>query len=230
MPEWRGSFESLWEMPRADARVLQDRFERAIERCQARLDEQRQADQEQSFANLFEAGRHVQTFGWAVVQNLEAGECERLKQAADTFIASVRQWPKGGLQCIKDALAQAGSRSGARVAERETALRVLCIRGEILSERPTPPEDEALRREYQVQRLMQGMGQGVREDDWDALTLAWLRSGAIAPDIYEQLERRFLQARSHQKVRSAEQSYFHPDAGDRKARRPDRDRQRARNR
>jgi hypothetical protein len=36
------------------------------------------------------------------------------------------------------------------MAAQETTLKTLCIRAEILANRTTPPEDQALRREYQV--------------------------------------------------------------------------------
>ena len=54
-------------------------------------------------------------------------------------MAGVARWPKGGLQALKQALTRADSASAADDASREKALRMLCIRGEILSSTPTPP-------------------------------------------------------------------------------------------
>jgi hypothetical protein len=220
IPDLRAAFDALDEMPRTEARGLQDRFERALRSCAAQIARQHMRDAEQSFTNLFEAGRHIQAYEWAAVRNAEASEREILKEAAETFIASVQHWPKGGLQAVREKLAKAGSMSDADIAARENALRMLCIRCEIDSETPTPPEDEALRREYQVQKLVQGMGQGSQADDgdWDAIALEWIRIGAVSPAVYESLQSRFMRCRAKRPVRSPQRSNFQPDdrADDRK--------------
>jgi hypothetical protein len=170
---------------------------------------------EQSVMNLFEAGRHIRAYDWAVARSAEASERETLKQAAETFIASVQHWPKGGFQAIKETLAKAGSLSDAGSEAREKALRMLCIRCEILSETPTPPEDEELRREYQVQRLMQEMGQGSHGNvgDWDSMMLEWIRIGAVSPAVHESLQERFLRCLSKRPVGSPQQSTFQMNNG-----------------
>jgi Domain of Unknown Function (DUF349) len=194
IPEWRSAFDALDEIPRTEARGLNDRFERAIDLCRARVAQQHVRDMEQSFTNLFEASRSVAAYEWAVLRGAESSDRETLKQSAESFIAGVRQWPKEGLKAIKDSLAQSGSGADVDLGARERALRLLCVRGEIQSEIPTPAEDEALRREHQVQRLMQGMGQGVGADhgEWDGMALEWIRIGAIAPDLHDSLRDRFM--------------------------------------
>ncbi|MDP9008582.1 MAG: DUF349 domain-containing protein [Pseudomonadota bacterium] len=205
IPEWRDAYQALDEMPRTEARGLHDRFERAIDLCKARMAQQRVRDTEQSFRNLFEAARSIHAYEWAVLQGTESSEQETLKQAADSFIANAQQWPRGGLKAIKDTLARTGSDSPVDLEVREKALRILCVRGEIQSETPTPAEDEALRREHQVQRLTQGMGQGVSADDgeWDAMALDWVRIGGVAPDLYESLRDRFIRSWEKRPLNSA---------------------------
>jgi Domain of Unknown Function (DUF349) len=197
IPEWRAAFEALDEMPRNDARGLQNRFARAIDSCRANEAQQRARDEEQSFSNLFEAARHIRAYQWAVLEGAESALQETLKQAADNFVAAVQHWPKGGLRAVKETLTGADSISKDQAA-RERALRILCIRAEIRSEVPTPPSDEALRREYQVQRLVQGMGQGIGSDDegWDQMALEWIRIGAVAPDLHQSLQERFMRLMS----------------------------------
>jgi len=213
------AFDALDEMPRTEARGLHARFERALRLCEARVAEQHMREAEQSFTNLFEAGRHIQAYEWATLRNAEASEREMLKQAAETFIAGVQHWPKGGLQAVTEKLADAGSASDADAdtdsAAREKALRILCIRCEIHSETSTPPEDEALRREYQVQRLVQGMGQGshVDDGDWDAMALEWIRIGAVSPAVHESLQSRFMRCRAKRPVRGRERSTFELEDG-----------------
>ena len=105
--------------------------------------------------------------------------------------------------------------SGADSAARERALRILCIRAEIHSEIPTPPEDEALRREYQVQRLVQGMGQGSHgeDGDWDAMAYEWIRIGAVSPAVHESLQSRFMRCRAKKSLPSPERPDFRIDEG-----------------
>jgi len=198
LAELRTAFDALDEMPRTEARGLQARFERALRSCEAQMAEQRTRDAEESFTNLFEADRHIRAYEWAAVQNAGVSELEMLKGAAETFIAGVQHWPKGGLQAVTEKLAKAGSASGTDSAARERALRILCVRAEIHGETPTPPEDEALRREYQVQRLVQGMGQGshVEDGDWDAMAFEWIRIAAVSPAVHETLQSRFMRCRA----------------------------------
>jgi Domain of Unknown Function (DUF349) len=196
IPEWRDAYQALDEMPRTEARGLQDRFERAIELCKTQMAQQRVRVTEQCFRNLFEAERSVNNYEWAVLQGAESSERESLKQAAESLIAGAQQWPRGGLKAIKDTLARTGSDSPVDLEAREKALRILCVRGEIQSETLTPAEDEALRREHQVQRLTQAMGQGISVDDgqWDAMALDWVRIGAVAPDLHQSLRDRFIRS------------------------------------
>jgi hypothetical protein len=150
------------------------------------------------FDNLIEATQRIQAYGWAVASSASATECETLKSEATSFIATVSQWPKGGEGSLKDAWARAEAASDADLMPNETALRTLCIRAEIATERPTPAEDQSLRRSYQLQRLVQGMGQG-REPtvlDWNALAQEWIGVGPIAPATYDSLLARFRQCRT----------------------------------
>jgi len=104
--------------------------------------------------------------------------------------------PKGGHEAVKSALAGTAS---ADLEANEKALRLLCIRAEILADRPSPAEDQPLRREYQVQRLVQSMGQGIAADasQMDTLTIEWVRTGPIEEATYAQLLDRFKGCRPH---------------------------------
>jgi hypothetical protein len=216
VPEWRSAFEALDEMPRTEARGLHDRFERAVDLCRARVAEQQLRDTQQSFTNLFEASRSVNAYERAVLRGAESSDRETLKQSAENFIAGVRQWPKEGLKAIKESLAQAGSNADVDFGAREKALRLLCVRGEIRSEISTPAEDEALRREHQVQRLMQGMGQGVSADheEWNAMALEWIRIGAVAPDLHDSLRERFMRCWEKRPTGSSAPATFPRDGAD----------------
>jgi hypothetical protein len=191
-PEWRAAFEALGDMPRADERGLHQRFERAIKLCQERITQQRARDKEQSFLNLFEAARLIGEYGCA-----EEADRDARKQTAETFIAGIERWPKGGAEALKEAWAKAEAAAQLDPAAQETALRMLCIRAEIRTESATPAEDQGLRREYQVQRLVQGMGQhrDLHADDPDSLALEWTRVGPVSAAAHQALMGRFLGCR-----------------------------------
>jgi len=195
VPELRTAFEEIGELPRANARQLQDRFERAAERCHKAVTQQHARDAEQGWLSLFDAAGYVRSYRLALARNADASERDSLKQAADEFLASTAKLPKRGLDALKNALAQQG---GTNLAANEVALRKLCIRAEILTDSPTPDTDQTLRREYQVQRLMESMGQGIKADDTqlDTLTIEWLGVGPTEETTYPRLLERFKECRS----------------------------------
>lgn len=193
LPALQEEYQALSELPATAARGLHERFERALRSCDARLAHQRAQEVALSVSNFVDAGAHIQAYAWAAAQRHDEAGIDRLRLTAEAFVAAVPRWPKGGLAVIKEALAKAGTAAAGDVGAAERALRLLCIRSEIQCDLPTPSEDDSLRREYQVQRLMQSLGQGARASDgeWQALLLEWVRHGPIAPDVYEHLSRRF---------------------------------------
>jgi hypothetical protein len=213
IPEWRAAFDALDEMPRLEAKDLKIRFERAIDLCLTHVAERHARDVNMAFTNLIEAGRHVRTYEWALMENAGPAQSDTFKQAARAFIESVPRWPRGGLHTVNDALARAESAPGADVDVREKALRTLCIRSEIECEISSPAEDDALRRQYQVQRLMQQMGQGIHssDGDWDARGLEWIRIGAVSPLLHDALQERLLRCWSRRPLAVAQSPFRHHD-------------------
>ena len=195
--QWRAAFEAVGEMPRTEQRALHERFERALRLIDTKISQQRARDSELSFANLLEAAQRIQTYGWAVAQDAAAAEREALKQDAETFIAGVQQWPKGSAAALQDAWIKANAAAGPDTVDNEIALRTLCIRSEIAADLPSPPEDQALRRDYQLQRLVQGMGQRAEANrsQLDALLLEWIRVGPVPVATRESLLVRLLRCR-----------------------------------
>jgi hypothetical protein len=192
--ELRGAFDALGEFPRGNARELRGRFERAVERCEDAVERQKLRDTETSWSTLLEAANRVRAYKLALISAPDSAPS--LLQSAEEYFAGVAQWPKGGHEAVKSALA---STSGADLEANDKALRLLCIRAEILVDRPSPPEDQSLRREYQVQRLVQSMGQGIGADEthMDTLTLEWVKAGPVAESRYTQLLERFKGCRPH---------------------------------
>src|SRR3546814_3107738 len=92
-------------------------------------------------------------------------------------MASVSQWPGSGRDALMEELnSDLAGESSADLAANALALKILCIRAEIQTDTPTPAEDQALRREHQLQRLVQSMGQGLGADETSLDTMAIDRS------------------------------------------------------
>ena len=195
LAQLRSDFAALGEFPRAESQALRSRFDRGLDRCEASIVRQHARDAERSWNDLFEAANHVRAYRLAVALSLDTQQLDTLKAAAETFIASVQKWPKSGLNAIKQGLAAERS---ADLAANETALKLLCIRAEMQTDMPTPPEDQALRREYQLQRLVQNLGQGAKADatQLDTMVIEWIAVGPIEEATYQSLVQRFLRCRN----------------------------------
>jgi hypothetical protein len=195
LPELQTAFDGIGELPRANARQLQDRFERAYDRCQQALAQQHARDAEQVWTDLFDAANQVRAYRLALAHKADAVECAAFKAAAEERLASIAKPPKRVLEALRSALAEHGNDN---LAANELALRTLCIRAEILTDTPTPAADQTLRREYQMQRLMNSMGQGVSAEQGqiDSMTIEWLGAGPVEEAIYLRLLERFKQSRA----------------------------------
>ena len=196
----RVAFEELGELPRAEARALHARFERALEGFERAVARQKASDADRSWSDLFEVANRVRAYRLATSRAADAAECDALRQEAETHIAAVARWPKGGLETLKKELVRANSGD---IAANEKALRLLCVRAEIITDTPTPPEDQALRREYQVQRLIQNMGQGSSADETtlDAMVMEWISVGPTEETTYLPLLERFKRCRERYAAR-----------------------------
>ncbi len=192
IPEWRAAFEAVGELPRAEERALKGRFERALERVKAAMAAQKAKDKERSLEDLLDAASRIHAYARAVAQAAPAAERETLKQTAETFIAGISHCPKGGAEALARAWSAAEAAQPLEAAH-EKALRMLCIRTEILNDLPTPAEDQELRREYQMQRLVERMGQGNAgtDDSVESLVLEWSRGGSAPAEAYQALLSRF---------------------------------------
>jgi len=198
--ELRQAFEALGEFPRAASAELHSRFDQALKRCDAALARQQARDAERAWDALFKTGQQIQAHALARVREADAEQILALKTAAEADMARVTRWPPGARDALQQALAAAPSPD---LLANETAARLLCIRAEILSDRPTPAADQALRRDYQLQRLVQGMGQRVKADEppLDALAIEWVRLGPVEESAYAPLLERFRQCRERGSTR-----------------------------
>jgi hypothetical protein len=195
LPELRVAFDAIEELPRSNARQLQDRFERAYASCKQAVAEQQSRDVEQGWIAVVDAVDPVRAYRLALLRQAPTAELEVLKQAAEQQLSSITRAPKGGVDALRAALEQFGN---VDLSVNELALRTLCIRAEVLTDTPTPANDQSLRREHQLRRLMEGIGQGggtAAEGELDSITLEWLNVGPVEDATYAPLVERLKECR-----------------------------------
>jgi hypothetical protein len=195
--ELRAEFESL-DLPRASARELRQRFRQAADRCTDAVRRHREAAERRGWSDLFEAAAQVRAYALATAQGRPPADCEALRASAASAVAGLEYAPKGSRAILEQQLDKvAAGAVDTDLAANEAALRLLCIRAELLTDAPTPPEDLPLRREYQMQRLVASMGRGERATpaDLDDLALAWLAVGPVETAVHDALFARFERCR-----------------------------------
>jgi hypothetical protein len=113
-------------------------------------------------------------------------------------VAGLEHAPKGTRALLETLLEKiAAGTVSTDLAANEAALRLLCIRAELITDTATPPQDLPLRREYQMQRLVASMGRGERAapTDLDDLALEWLAAGPVEAAVHDALLARFERCR-----------------------------------
>ena len=185
--ECKREFSAVGNLPKAAVASISQRFQSAVTAFDTAITNQIAQAKLQLWDNLFTASAMI---GLAQTTSDESAS-NALLIKAQNFIASVEQWPKNGYQALEKKMARRSALD--RTEDYQKALQLLCIRAEILMDQETPPEDKALRMQYQVSRLQQGFGQnsspnGVSIQD---LVIEWIAAGAVANDIYEPLLERF---------------------------------------
>jgi len=192
-----GEFDTL-ELPRTATRSLRERFARAAERCAAAVTREQALEARRVWTDLFEVANCLRGYALAVARQSDPDERATLRARTEAAMATRPDWPRDAGAILGQQLSKADAGDvPADVAANEAVLRRLCIRAEVLTDVPTPPEDQGFRREYQLQRLVHSMGQGVSADpaQLDALALEWLAAGPVEEEAYTRLLARFERCR-----------------------------------
>jgi hypothetical protein len=198
LAELRNEFETL-ELPRPGARDIRRRFAHALERAEESVRRGRARVARDGWIRAVEASARVRACALAAARDVAADEREALRSSAESAIALLQEpWLRAGRDVLASRLSVAtagpvATATDVDLSANEEALRTLCVRGELLAGLETPAEDVDRRREHQMRRLVQSMGQGVQADPGDlaALVLEWLGVGPVEPTTEERLRARF---------------------------------------
>jgi hypothetical protein len=119
MAEWRAAFEGVGELPRAEERGLNGRFERALERVKAAISAQKARDKERSLEDLLEAASRIHAYGRGAASAQGGGRNFHCR-----YFALAQRGYRGAGRCV----GQSGSRGAARGGAREGAQDALHTR------------------------------------------------------------------------------------------------------
>lgn len=196
----QAEFQALAEFPDKEKKFLLRDFRGALDAC-SKLQEN-------------ESKKRAQAESAEIVRLVEL--CEQLELAVeskDNLTDTLRDdvahaWENSQASIAKDALSKL-------VARRDTALkhldegtsydydknesyrRELLIQMEILADKETPAEDKALRMQYQLENLKEGMTSSAVIDKRDALAkleAQWLSAAPVKQSVKDSLNSRFLSA------------------------------------
>jgi hypothetical protein len=186
-------FQAIGELPRDSARNIIGRLQELTEAIQKKTQTERKAAVARAWQEVFAIADHVRRY--------ENGQLHSSTDAP-ALLESVRElmsqaafkWPFDTKDILDQRLQEATALTIQQQAEAEQKLRTLCIRAEILTGRPTPESDKALRMQYQVETLKQNFGQVQEANDQIMVELfaEWLTVPAAPDACYLSLQERFL--------------------------------------
>jgi len=185
--ECQQEFRRVGTLPKAASTSLNEQLYQSLQQFETAVVAQLAAAKLQVWEDLFEASDKIRLAQLAS----DPTEEKALQQQARDFIDSVGQWPKHGLAALEQKITVGAD--SAKQEDYEQALKILCIRAEILNDNSTPLEDKALRMQYQVSQLQQSFGHSGSESGGNlhTLILDWVATGPVATDIYDRLLTRF---------------------------------------
>ena len=188
----RDELAAIDRLPGNSAQMYDRRLQGAIARIEANVDLHRQQQEEQRWQALLEAGNLLRLWRLAALEGRP--DSETRQEAVRSCLEGSRQWPKGALPLLQQELTRSASTD---LTANEQALRLLCIRAEILVNAATPAEDQALRRSYQLERLVAGAhpASGSIREQLDALLFTWVSVGPTPTSVYETLLARMQSSR-----------------------------------
>lgn len=185
------AFQAIGELPRESARSIISRQQELTDALQKKVQTEREAKTVQAWQEVFTIADHLRRYENGQVHGTDTVS---LSQVRDLMAKADFKWPYDTQDILDQRLNEANTLTAQHQAEAEQKLRTLCIRAEILTGRPTPEADKALRMQYQVEALQQSFGQVQETNDQAMVELfsEWLTVPAAPDANYPTLQERFL--------------------------------------
>lgn len=184
-------FQAIGELPRDSARSIFGRLQELADAIQTKAGTERKAQVARSWQEVFAIADQVRRYENGQIHTTPTVSRENVQElmAKTTF-----KWPYDTKDIVDQRLEDVANLTAQHQADAEQKLRVLCIRAEILTGRPTPDSDKALRMQYQVETLKQNFGQVQEANDQSMVELfaEWLAVPAAPDACAMTLQERFL--------------------------------------
>ncbi len=193
-------YAELPEFPERD----QKRLERDLRKALDSVDRYRQQTLDNSRKQALQSLQHNADL-CQQLESLAGQPAEEIKDQMETILSEWQSSNRGeNPQAVKalDARKQAivdllNAGDTPDYDTNTTARRLLCIELEILCDKETPSEDKAIRMQYQLEQLQQGLQSNSaaqsKAQRTEQLQIKWLTAAPAAPELRDKLESRFNQ-------------------------------------
>ena len=187
LQQLRSDFSAIGDLPEPVARAVTRDFNAAVDSIQSAIGSSHQQLKESAWQDVFSLSAEMNS-----LIRLNESDREEVIASIDRKIADIR-WPEGAKQPVlaKFASCRESGVSDDDLAVNTKALRILCIRAEMLSNTTSPESDSALRMEYQMSLLKDGIRYQKDSESILALAIDWLSVGAADMTEYDTLFKRF---------------------------------------
>ena len=175
--EFKDAFNTLGEVPKAEYQ----KFQRALSNIEQKITNHRQAAEQGAWQTLFTLNTQLSAI--ELQANNQSALAEFTKQL------STQKLPPQCHEIFKNRLLSTATPEQTEATAK--ALKILCIRAEILNGAATPEADKTLRMNYQVEALKENFG-AAQQDTIESLTREWVRYPACNSDVLNVLQERFL--------------------------------------
>src|SRR5690554_79081 len=189
----RQEFNNVGMLPKAKAQEVNADFLQAIDTYEQKILAERQAVKQQVWLNLFAANDLARCCQLALLSTTDSEKAQGLVAETNEKITAINPLPNGGLKALQQKLVVPLVVTD--IDENLLALRMLCVRAEVLCGVSTPAADQSLRMAYQVKQLEQNFGQkpGDLKTELESLVFEWVSVGPVETADYEPLFQRFNQ-------------------------------------
>lgn len=189
LPQIQQEFKSL-QLPREAHQKLQERFQTAIQAARQHLRHQQQQQAMQQWRELAQQAEAVARHEDAII----AGEPHDQPVA----LKLPEELPPVMAQQLGERLQNAEQASAEHYERNERSARLLAIQAEIAAGLESPESERALRMEYQMERLSEGLtgGQSKQSAQEEVISIlaSWYGLGPVEPRLRVALQKRLEQA------------------------------------
>lgn len=187
-------FQALGELPRGKKANVFRSYEKVMKSIESKLASERLARKEEGWTTFFDLVGQLNHYRFRrIVQDTQdeaTPDAALLAERCGNF----DHWPDGVQTLYQEAFDASSEDVEGNTQGNESDVRRLCVRSEILVDRSSPTEDQALRMKLQVEMLQAGWIQkdahSLRTEKY-ALLKQWLALAPVNPDIYRAYVERF---------------------------------------